>query len=338
MALRLVDVYLPADYDKSLEWGEGEHNVLDRWDETLDDDRHRTRVLIDSENTEAFLEWLDQELALESEYRIVLLPVEATVPRPELDEGEKNGEDGEPSDKDEQSSSTARISREELYQDISDAIRGSVTHYLLVLLSTIVAAGGMLRDSPAVVIGAMVIAPLIGPNIALALGTTLGDTSLLVRSLRVNMGSLLLALLLSLGFGALFAIDPAIPEIAMRTQIGLVDVALALAAGMAGALSFTRGVSTALIGVMVAVALLPPLVAVGLLLGAGNLSAAYGAFLLTCTNVVSVNLAAVVTFLAQGIQPLRWYEAKQAKRAIRIAVPLWLLALVVLIVAILLAR
>ncbi len=338
MALRLVDVYLPADYDDSLDWGE-EHSVLGRWDETLNDGQHLTRALIDSEDTDAFLEWLDTELSLESDYRIVLMPVEATIPRPEKDEDDDEEETADDATEEDPSerSSTARISREELYQDINDSVQAETTHYLLVLLSTIVAAGGMLRNSPAVVIGAMVIAPLIGPNIALALGTTLGDTQLLIRSLRVNVGSLLLALVLSVTFGLMLPVDPTIPEIALRTQIGLADVILALAAGVAGALSFTRGVSTALIGVMVAVALLPPLVALGMLLGAGNAAAAYGAFLLLCTNVVAVNLAGVVTFLAQGIQPMKWYEAKQAKKATRIAVALWVLALAILVVAILLA-
>ena len=329
MALRQVDIYLPEDH-APLDWGD-EHDALGRWDETLDNGQRLTRVLLDSNDTEAFIEWVDQHVSA-ADYRIVLLPVEATLPRPESDE------DDEAADEDaDEEQSVERINREELYQSITDSIRTTKTHYLLVVLSTIVAAGGMMRDSTAVVIGAMVIAPLIGPNIALSLGTTLGDTKLLWKALRVNLSSLALALGLSLAFGAVLTVDAATPEIASRTQIDLADVALALAAGVAGALSFTRGVSTALIGVMVAVALLPPLVAVGLLLGTGQGRAAYEAFLLLCTNVVCVNLAGVVTFFAQGIQPMKWYEAEQAKRAIRVAVLLWLSALAVLIAAILLA-
>ncbi len=330
MALRQVDIYLPEDH-APLDWGDG-HDALGRWDETLDNGQRLTRVLLDSNDTETFIEWVDQHVSA-ADYRIVLLPVEATLPRPESDEDNDEAAD---EDADEEQS-VERINREELYQSITDSIRTTKTHYLLVVLSTIVAAGGMIRDSTAVVIGAMVIAPLIGPNIALSLGTTLGDTKLLWKALRVNLSSLTLALGLSLAFGAVLTVDAATPEIASRTQIDLADVALALAAGVAGALSFTRGVSTALIGVMVAVALLPPLVAVGLLLGTGQGHAAYEAFLLLCTNVVCVNLAGVVTFFAQGIQPMKWYEAEQAKRAIRVAVLLWLFALAVLIAAILLA-
>jgi len=119
--------------------------------------------------------------------------------------------------------------------------------------------------------------------------------------------------------------------------VGLSDVALALAAGVAGTLSVTRGVSTALIGVMVAVALLPPLVALGMLLGAGYGSAALGAALLTLTNVVAINLAGVVTFLAQGVRPMSWYEAERAKTATRWAIAIWVVALGILVAAMLLA-
>jgi uncharacterized hydrophobic protein (TIGR00341 family) len=195
----------------------------------------------------------------------------------------------------------------------------------------------MLRDSVAVVIGAMVIAPLIGPNIALALGTTLADGALLRRSLIVNLLGLLLGFVLAVGIGLALPIDPTISEISDRTSVGLSDVALALAAGIAGTLSVTRGVSTALIGVMVAVALLPPLVAMGMLTGAGYWSAAQGAGLLTLTNVVAINLAGVFTFLAQGVRPMSWYEAERAKTATRWAIGIWLLVLGLLVATMLLA-
>ena len=89
---------------------------------------------------------------------------------------------------------------------------------------------------------------------------------------------------------------------------------------------------------MVAVALLPPLVATGLLLGTGDLPAAGNAALLTLTNVVCVNLAGVLTFLVQGVRPRRWVEVEQARASTRIAVALWVLTLAVLAAAIWLAR
>ena len=340
MALRLVDIYLPTAHDE-LPPFEEDHPVLDRQTIVLAEDRTLERVLLNVEDTEAFMEWLYEALGPAEDYRIILTPVEATLPRPEPEDEESEEAETDATEEagkdEEESSSVARISREELYQDVTDSISVTRVYYMLVALSTIVAAGGMLRDSVAVVIGAMVIAPLIGPNIALALGTTLADSKLLRRSLSVNLLGLMLGFALSFGIGIVLPIDPTIPEIASRTRVGLSDVTLALAAGIAGTLSVTRGISTALIGVMVAVALLPPLVALGMLIGAGYWSAAEGAGLLTLTNVVAINLAGVVTFLAQGVRPMNWYEAEQAKKATRLAITIWLVALGILVTAILLA-
>ena len=103
-------------------------------------------------------------------------------------------------------------------------------------------------------------------------------------------------------------------------------------------LAFTSGASISLIGVMVAVALMPPLIAFGLLLGSGNPAEALGALLLLIANLICVNLAGVTTFLVQGIRPRKWWEASKAKRATRIAITLWSLLLAVLIAVVLFSR
>lgn len=203
-------------------------------------------------------------------------------------------------------------------------------------LSVIVAAIGLIRNDLAVIIGAMVIAPLLTPNVALALSTTLGDTDLLRRSLKTNLTGFSVAIVLSVVIGLIFGIDPAIPAIASRTTIGISDVILALAAGCAGTLAFTSGLSGALIGVMVAVALVPPLVTFGMLLGSGNLILAVKALFLVITNIICVNLAGVGTFLIQGVRPRTWWETKKAKRSARIAATSWGTLLVILIIIILL--
>ena len=176
----------------------------------------------------------------------------------------------------------------------------------------------------------MVIAPLLGPNVALAFATTLGDGKLARNALYANAVGVLTALSLAVLLGFAFHVDPGLPAIASRTEVGLDHVLLALAAGIAGALAFTRGVPVALIGVMVAVALLPPLVVTGLLLASGKLSGALGAALLLAVNIICVNLAGVVTFLAQGIRPRNWWEAERAKKASRTALVVWVVLLGVL--------
>jgi len=324
MALRLVDIYRPDD-GQALTFPDNTYDLLGHWTYSLDDDQRVDRVLVDVDETEALIDWVDQVVT--TDYRVTLQSVEATLPRPETEDEDDTGAD----DENENSSSSGRVGREELYEYARTATDVDSIYYALVLLSTVVAAGGMLRDQVAVVIGAMVIAPLIGPNIALALGTTLGDASLLGRSVRATITGVGVAFAASLVMGVVLPVSPDTGEVAARTVIGIADVALASAAGAAGALSVTRDGATALVGVMVAVALLPPIVAVGLLLGAGYAGAAGAAGLLTITNVAAINLAAVCTFLAQGVRPRDWRDVEQARTSIRAALALWIALLGVLI-------
>ena len=329
MALQLVDVYTSALLE-DLDLPKDEFVVLDRWNVALTEDRTLVRFLLNSDQTEALLDAVQDASSGSADYRIIVSNVEATLPRPEEKVSAKEDHNNQ--------NKTPRISREELYQDIDEALRVNRIHYTLVVLSTVVAAVGMLRNNVAVVIGAMVIAPLIGPNMAFALGTTLGDTDLLRRAAKTNLAGISLAFMLSVIAGLLISYDPTISEIASRSRVNLADIGLALAAGIAGALSMTRGVSSALIGVMVAVALLPPLVAVGLFVGAGHWGLAYRAALLLCSNVAAINFAGVVTFLLLGIRPNLWHEEKQAMKATRIAIFLWVIFIGLLVVAIVLAN
>jgi uncharacterized hydrophobic protein (TIGR00341 family) len=330
VALRLVDIYR-SDDEAALQLPDDTYDVIGHWTYAVDDDQRVDRVLLEVEETESFLDWVDQTLP--TEYRVVLQSVEATLPQPEVEEDEADEAEGGEAGDDNEEVSVGRIGRAELYEYARDATDPSAAFYALVALSTIVAAGGMLRDQTAVVIGAMMIAPLMGPNLSLALGTTLGDLPLLSRALQANVLGGSLALVGAVGMGAVLPVDPAIGELAMRTVIGMADVALAAAAGAAGVLAITRDQTTGLVGVMVAVALLPPVVALGLLLGGGYLDAALQAGLLTVTNIVALNLAAVCTFLAMGVRPRHWHEVEQARTSTRIALVLWggALALLVLL-------
>jgi uncharacterized membrane protein len=96
----------------------------------------------------------------------------------------------------------------------------------------------------------------------------------------------------------------------------------------------TTGLSTTLVGVMVAVALLPPAVTIGIMLGQANFDLAVGAGLLLAVNIVCVNLASKIVFLFKGIQPRTWLEKEKAKRAMTVYVLGWLIILVVLILVI----
>jgi uncharacterized hydrophobic protein (TIGR00341 family) len=175
-------------------------------------------------------------------------------------------------------------------------------------------------------------------EVALSLSTTLGDLSLLRRAFLTALAGIATTMALSVVIGVLLNVDPATPEMASRNGAGIGDVAVALASGCAGALAFTTGVSATLIGVMVAVALLPPLVTFGLLLGGGHPALAIGALSLFLMNLICVNLAGVTTFLVQGIRPATWWENDRATKATRIAIGLWAALLALLAGMILLLR
>jgi len=280
------------------------------------------RMVVRIDEAEEVMDLLEANFRGTPEYRLVSLAIESLSPPIE---------DLPPPEPEEQHGGPAmrrwRANRQEIYGDVAAGTRLNGPFVAMVLLSTVVAAGGLMKDSAAIVIGAVVIAPLLGPNMALALATTLGDGDLAKRASVINVVGVSIALALSALLGAFANVDPGVSEVKARTVVDLSDIALALASGSAGALSITTGVSGALVGVMVAVALLPPLVVFGLLLGAGEHVAAQGAGILLVTNVVCVNLAGIATFLAQGIRPATWWEEKKARRARRLAFLLWTLLL-----------
>ncbi|MFW6201711.1 MAG: TIGR00341 family protein [Gemmatimonadota bacterium] len=329
MELRLVEVTVPAARRAALEAVLEEQGSLTSWTAAaVEGDAVLARALLPAGRTEGVLDDLQRAVA-ESELQVVVLPVSASIPRVEEDEADAAVDADDESD-----APPERVAREELYGEIAGSVRRSPAKLAMVLLSAAVAAAGLLMDDVAIVIGAMVIAPLLGPNVALALATTLADTDLARRAFLAAGTSVVLVVTLATAIGLAIPVDPDSAQIAARTRLGFGHLALALAAGSAGALAFTTGVSASLIGVMVAVALLPPLTAFGLLLGAGLPGPAAGAGLLAIGNLICINLAGVVTFLAQGIRPRRWWEAERAKRASRLAIVVWgalLLALALVI-------
>ena len=285
-----------------------------------EDGRQIMRILIADDRAQAVLDTLQKALGNDSDVRIVVIGVEATLPRPP--EKQRTKEE------------SATAIREALYEDIEKSARLDINFIILVILSTIVAAIGLIEDNVAVVIGAMVIAPLLGPNLALGLGTALGDTALMWKATRTNGIGIGLAFLLSLCIGLIWPVNFASHELMARTDVGLDSIALALASGAAAVLSITTGLSSVLVGVMVAVALLPPTATLGLMLGAGQFEHAIGAGLLLAVNIVCVNLSAKIVFLTKGIHPRTWWEMKKARRAMILYLLIWAMSLVLLIAVI----
>lgn len=300
------------------------------WTESEVDNQHTVKILVSSEESGELMDIIQKRFSSNDNFRMILLPVEATVPRVESDKKKTENKEEKP-----KKIKSLGISREELYSDITSGIQTSKVFIFMTILSSIVASIGVLKDNVAVIIGAMVIAPLLAPNVALALSVTLGDMELSRKSIRSNFLGVAIGLIISVSIGYFLYIDPTIYELKSRTEVGLGDIVLALASGSAGALSFTVGLPSALIGVMVAVALLPPLVAFGMLLGAGYFSLAYGALILLLVNVIAVNLSGVITFALQGVRPINWWEADKARKSTYFAIITSTVLLIILIALIL---
>jgi uncharacterized hydrophobic protein (TIGR00341 family) len=328
MALRLLEVTVPEDRLGRIPELVEDLRLIEYWVSGTSNGIGTARFLLEAADAEPLSDRLVSALGSERGFRLILMSVEATVPVVEgpSEKEELLGKGREPNGE-----SPRRISREELYEDVSQASRVTPVYLIMVALSSVVAAVGLIRGDVAIVIGAMVIAPLLGPNIALSLASTLGDPELAKRSLKAIGSGVVTAAVLALLMGVLFSVDPASPELSARTSAGLGDIGVALAAGAAGSLAFTSGVPAVVVGVMVAVALLPPLVGAGLLFGAGYGEAGFGALMLLVINVTCINLAAVAGFLIQRVRPRTWWEADRAKKATRIAVTVWVLMLAVLI-------
>lgn len=267
------------------------------------------RAVLGSDRSGGALDALHERIAHRGGLMVLVEPLDAVLPRPVATRS--------PNRQDELRSAAA-VSREEIYASIAGGAKVHRDYLSLVLLAAIVAAIGLTHDNTAAVIGAMVVAPLLGPNMAIALGLVLGDLPLVRRALTAAGVGFALTLAASLVLGILLDVDPSIPELASRTRVGIWDLVLALAAGCAGALAFTTGAPTYLTGVMVAVALLPPTVASGMLAAAGEWRDAGAAMLLAVGNVTAVTLAAILTFGWRGLRPRNWWQADRARSSARL--------------------
>lgn len=195
-----------------------------------------------------------------------------------------------------------------VYQQISATADLLSLHYWLeIVFSAGIATLGLVLNSPAVVIGAMLISPLMGPIMAAGLGLAVGDVYLTLRAVL----NLLLSITLAVGLSALLVwvipFHSATQQILSRTTPTLLDLAIALLSGLAGSVAMARsgsgtdGVST-LPGVAIAVALMPPLCTMGFGLGAGvNTRIMGGAGLLFLTNLVAIVASAFAVFLLIGM-------------------------------------
>jgi uncharacterized hydrophobic protein (TIGR00341 family) len=217
-----------------------------------------------------------------------------------------------------------RIAREELVARARDLAPTFTTYLLMTIVSVVIATAGILLDSPAIVVGSMVIAPLIGPAMATAVGSVIDDQALFGRGLKLQV----LGFTVAIASAAAFAwfvktvhlvppgLDPTtIEQVSSRLTPGFLSLAVALGAGIAGAVSLRSGVSASLVGVMIAVALVPPTAVIGIGIAWGLPVVVLGASVLVAVNVLSINLAAMSTLWYSGYRPDNWLRRDEARSA-----------------------
>ncbi len=177
----------------------------------------------------------------------------------------------------------------------------NLNYIVFTISACLIATFGLISNSTAVIIGAMLVAPLMLPLRALAFGALEGDFTLFKRAFLSILGATVLSLILSYLAGNAANIPQFGSEVLSRTQPNLVDLGIAIVAG--GISSFAKvrkGVSDVIAGTAIAVALMPPLCVAGLALSQQQLHFAKGAFILYLTNLLGITLSCMIVFILAG--------------------------------------
>jgi len=202
--------------------------------------------------------------------------------------------------------------REEVRQDIRNGAVCDLPYISMNILAAVIACYGLLANSPAVVIGAMIVAMLLGPILGTALALVDGDTVLLRSALSTLLGGALVVIITASILGLVHKDIPITNEIIARTSPNLLDLMVALAGGAAGAYAtVSPRLSVAFVGVAIATALVPPLSSASMLFARGAYQLSWGAFLLAFTNMVAIQFASSVVLWLTGFRQLTRPEGMQ---------------------------
>lgn len=234
--------------------------------------------------------------------------------------------------------STPQQMRESVFIDGPDAGARLSRFWLLLVLSAIIAAAGVVADSTAAVIGAMIVAPLLGPIQGTMLATVVGDRANLVRSLLLVVAGAIAAIGIGYVIGMLVTGDVVAAtnsQVAGRVSPRLIDLLAALGTGVVGSVALVRrDISDTLPGVAIAISLVPPLTVVGLTLESGAVGEALGALLLFVTNVVAIIATGIAVMTVYGVTKLAAAERVDGSRRASLRKPIVLLLSMLIIIGV----
>lgn len=227
---------------------------------------------------------------------------------------------------------------EAIVEHVDRSLRPTRDMSIMVALASSIALIGLYLNNVVIIIGAMLLSPLLGPVNAVSVNTCLGKARRVLRAEATLMSMLGLAVGVSV-LGSLLldqiAGIPLTEEIMARSRISILDIALALLLGMGGGLALITALPELLVGVAIAVALIPPAAVTGIGVAIGRMDIFVGAFLLVVVSVLGLKIGGITTLLIRGVRPRRYYEQRKARRysASMLLMIIGILALLLVIIA-----
>jgi len=237
------------------------------------------------------------ELGIGIEYGIIdILKLQVTIPElaeEELDDSEEL---------------SSRVSVEEIESTIKEGMELNIDFYLFIIIAAFIAGAGLILNSTAIIIGSMIISPLMGP----ILGVSYGMISKIYNLVKKGIFGQLISVIIAIGIGVLLASlafltysSPSITnEMMSRNFPTIFDLIVSIGAGLAVGFAITGKIQSSLVGIAIAVSLMPPAVNIGVTLIYGNLFLSLGSFVLLMSNILAINLMAILIFKLKKIKIL----------------------------------
>ncbi|NHJ04482.1 MAG: TIGR00341 family protein [Candidatus Heimdallarchaeota archaeon] len=229
-----------------------------------------------------------------------------------------------------------RISIEELEQNVSTISRLNFNFIAWTILSSILAAMGLIGDDNVTLIASMIIAPLMGPIVGITFGAITSNQRILKEGLLAEGTGIGISILIGFIIGLIyrFTLDEPSAFIVARGEPNIINLIIAIASGLTAGICFVSGTSLALVGVAAAAALLPVTVNVGIAVGMFQWRIALGSLILFITNVACVLLGCMIVFLIRKVEPPQAVKRVKAKRSMKTQIIAWVLILIAVAVPI----
>lgn len=300
--MRVIDAVLDPDRADALrERAERcEHDVIEL---SRTDDHIVLRVLVMHSDPDEFLEGIRKDLREDGRdpkdaHYAVFEPL-AIEPKPDPEE--------------EQDEEEHEAGTDEIESFVDDGAKLTTSFVVLSALSGVMAAGGLILDNVAIIVGAMVLAPLFKPLALVGVATVLGDAERMVRSLALTTLSLAMSAVVG---GVITLVTPGVevtPQIVARSSISAFDLVIAVAAGIAMTLVLLKRDVTAIVGVVVAASLVPVAAALGVVVALGEWASAGGAAFTLISNVCGILLGLTIGLRVSQLHGLTHADRRKGK-------------------------